>query len=400
MQTVEAGDLTIGDGHPPRIMGVLNLSEESPYDPSVFSDPATAADYVEGALIEAGADIVDVGLESANKRLDVLSQKEELERLHLAVETIDRVEGDAVFSIETRYAAVADEALARGFDMVNDVCGFADPDMPDVANAHDVPVVKMASPPDVTRPGAVDDVDWASVRSPEWAESATHVDKVYAALERGPLPENAIVDPAFGGWSASKTLEDDRATFRRLREFAALDRPILVSINRKNFLRTVVDRSTEDALPVSLGATALAVERGADVIRTHDVRETRDAARIGATFARNRVRTEAVEELPVRTRRELERHVARVGATADDDHPLDRVVAIEDLSPAERKSLREAIEGSSLRTYGDGRLVVVGSLPDFEATADAISGHTPSLTAVSDALERVVSNEKTYTGWG
>ncbi|MFB6202312.1 MAG: dihydropteroate synthase, partial [Halorhabdus sp.] len=68
---------------------------------------------------------------------------------------------------------------------------------------------------------------------------------------------------------------------RRLGEFRDLGRPILVSINRKNFLRELAGRSTEAALPVSLAATALAVERGANVIRTHDVSETRDAAIIG-----------------------------------------------------------------------------------------------------------------------
>ncbi|MEM4782571.1 MAG: dihydropteroate synthase, partial [Halalkalicoccus sp.] len=149
MQTVEAAGLAIGDEHPPRIMGVLNVSEESPYDPSVFSDPGEAAAYVDRELIDEGADIVDVGLESANKRLDVLSPEEELDRLEVALETIGSVAGEAVFSIETRYSGVAEEALSRGFDMVNDVCGFADPEMPAVCRAHDAAVVKMASPPDL-----------------------------------------------------------------------------------------------------------------------------------------------------------------------------------------------------------------------------------------------------------
>ena len=67
MQTVEAGGLEIGDEAPPRIMGVLNVSEESPYDPSVFADPTAAATYVDRSLIDEGADIVDVGLESATR---------------------------------------------------------------------------------------------------------------------------------------------------------------------------------------------------------------------------------------------------------------------------------------------------------------------------------------------
>ena len=284
MRTVHAAGLPIGDGYPPRIMGVLNVSDESPYDPSVHDDPGEAATYVDEQLIDEGADIVDVGLESANKRFDVLTAKEELDRLDVALEAIESVSGDAVFSIETRYAEVADAALNRGFDMVNDVCGFADPEMPSVCREHDVAVCKMASPPDLARPGAVTDVDWGRARSPEWARQADYVDRVYEALQQNGLTDKTIVDPAFGGWSEEKTIEDDRETFRRLRQFRGLERPMLVSINRKNFLRHLVDRSTEEALPVSLAATSMAVERGADVVRTHDVAETRDAAVIGHEF--------------------------------------------------------------------------------------------------------------------
>jgi dihydropteroate synthase len=299
MRTVDAAGLGIGDEHPPRIMGVLNVSKESPYDPSVFDDPGEAAAYVDEELIDEGADIVDVGLESANKRFEVLSAEEELERLDTAVETLESVSGDAVFSIETRYHEVAEAALDRGYDMVNDICGFADPEMPRVCAEYDVAVGKMASPPDLTRPGAVEDVD-----------------DIYDALGRNGFTDKTIVDPAFGGWSDEKTLEDDRETFRRLREFRGLGYPILVSINRKNFLREVAGRSTEEALPVSLAATSMAVERGAHVIRTHDVAETRDAALIGEEFARRRVREAgdvSVEELDVTTPREAERHLDRVG---------------------------------------------------------------------------------------
>ncbi|GAA0475641.1 dihydropteroate synthase [Halococcus dombrowskii] len=262
MQTVEAAGLPIGDGHPARIMGVLNVSDQSPYEPSVFADPADAAAYVD-ELIDEGAEIIDVGLESANKRFEVLSAAEERERLDTAIETIDRVTGEAVFSIETRYHEVAAAALDANFDMVNDVCGFADPELPRVCEARDAAVVKMASPPDLERPGALADVD-----------------DIYDALTEN-LTGKTIIDPAFGGWSEDKTLDDDRETFRRLAAFGAIDRPMLVSINRKNFLGEIVDRETDDRLPASLAATALAVERGADVIRTHDVPETRDAARIG-----------------------------------------------------------------------------------------------------------------------
>jgi dihydropteroate synthase len=306
MRNVDAAGLGIGDDHPPRIMGVLNVSEESPYDPSVYDDPGEAAEYVDEELIGEGADIVDVGLESANKDLDVLSAEQEFERLDTAVETLASTSGDAVWSIETRYHEVADEALSRGFDMVNDICGFADPEMPRVCREHDAAVSKMASPPDLERPGAIEDVD-----------------DIYEALSMNGFTDKTILDPAFGGWSEAKTHADDRETLRRLREFRGYGRPLLVSINRKSFLKTIAGRTTEEALPVSLAATSMAVERGAHVIRTHDVAETRDAALVGAEFARDRVRTGrdagdvAVEELDVTTAREAERHLDRLGAGPD-----------------------------------------------------------------------------------
>ncbi|MCU4716492.1 dihydropteroate synthase [Halapricum hydrolyticum] len=339
MQTVDAGGLRIGDDHPPRIMGVLNVSRESPYDPSVYDDPGEAAAYVDRELIDQGADIVDIGLESANKRFEVLSAEEELDRLDVAIETIESVNGDAVFSIETRYHEVAERALQRGFDMVNDIGGFADPKMPEICSDYDVAVAKMASPPDLQRPGAVEETPWAERRSPEWERGADYVDQVYEALKQHGLTDKTIVDPAFGGWSEAQTIEDDRETFRRLREFRGLGRPILVSINRKNFLRSIADRSTEAALPVSLAATSMAVERGAHVIRTHDVAETRDAALVGDTFTRQRIDDGAIdiEELDVTTVGEAKRHCERVGAderTAT--RSVVRVFELGGLSPTQR----------------------------------------------------------------
>jgi dihydropteroate synthase len=400
METVEAGDLAIGDGHPPRIMGVLNVSRESPYDPSVYDDSVAAARYVEQSLVAEGADIVDVGLESANKRFDTLSDDEELDRLDVAIETIENVDADVVFSIETRYARVADAALDRGFDMINDICGFADPEMASVARDHNAAVVKMASPPDVDRPGAVNDVDWARERSPAWANNADYVDKLYASLERGGLTEKTIVDPAFGGWSESKTLANDRETFVRLREFRALDRPILVSINRKNFLKTIADRETDEALPVSLAATSMAVERGAHIIRTHDVEETRDAALVGRDLGNQRVATTHVKERDVTGEAELQRLVQRVGGDWDAvAGRTGKVVSVTDLTATDRDRLRERATQHGLATVGTGSLVLVGPVEAFDQLRQSLLDAPSPLSEVGEAIGSVVNNEKTYTGW-
>ncbi|WP_123620671.1 dihydropteroate synthase [Halorubrum sp. CSM-61] len=428
MRNVDAAGLGIGDDHPPRIMGVLNVSAESPYDPSVYDDPGEAAEYVDEELIGEGADIVDVGLESANKDLAVLSAEQELDRLDTAVETLESTSGDAVWSIETRYHEVADEALARGFDMVNDICGFADPEMPRVCREHDAAVSKMASPPDLERPGAIEDVDWAarSAASPE--RSWSYADDIYEALSMNGFTDKTILDPAFGGWSVEKTHDDDRETFRRLREFRGYGRPLLVSINRKSFLKTIAGRSTEEALPASLAATSMAVERGAHVIRTHDVAETRDAALVGAEFARNRVRSEddaetgevALEELDVTTVREAERHLDRLGA--DQSVAGDAVVRTYELrgltdeavgalraataepgvaaafalagSPAHEAAVRPSAAdgGTPERTGADGGYgLLVGTPTALSAVRSAVSGVSGALDA---ALEPIGETSK------
>jgi dihydropteroate synthase len=377
MQSVEAAGLGIGDDYPTRLMGVLNVSEESPYDPSVFDDPGEAAAYVDEQLIDEGADIVDVGLESANKRFEVLGPEEELQRLDTAIETLESVSGDAVFSIETRYHEVAEEALSRGFDMVNDIAGFADPEMPRVCAEYDVAVGKMASPPDVKRPGAVEETDWAARRSPEWADRADYVDQVYEALKQHGITDKTIVDPAFGGWSEVKTLDDDRETFRRLREFRGLGQPILVSINRKNFLRSLADRDTDGALPVSLAATAMAVERGAHVVRTHDVAETRDAALVGDAFTPERTDDPevGVEQLDVRTAGDARRHLERIGGLESEaDRAVTHVYEITGLSVEQTDRLgNQAAANGAAVAPGEDAALLVGSPRALRALASAVA---------------------------
>ena len=389
MRTVTAAGLPIGDDHPPRIMGVLNVSEESPYDGSVHADPGEAAGYVDETLVGEGADIVDVGLESANKRFEVLSAEAELDRLETAVETVASTSGDVVWSIETRYHDVADAALSAGFDMVNDVCGFADPEMPHVCAEFDAAVSKMASPPDVRRPGAVGDGNRAAIRADGSARRRGHADDVYEALARNGFTDKTLVDPAFGGWSAAKTLADDRETFDRLREFRGLGRPILVSINRKNFLKDVVDRDTDGALPASIAATAMAVERGAHVVRTHDVAATRDAARIGHEFARDRLRDPAagVAELDVTTDAEFRRHLDRVSGddVEADDAAVTRVAEV-DLPPVAAEHVATAARRAGIDVYGDETLLLAGEAPQFRSVRSA-SNDAPE--AAERAIERL-----------
>lgn len=303
MRTVDVDGMPIGDGHPPRIMSVLNMSPKSGYTRSVAVDVGAAARMVDDELVPAGADIVDVGLQSANPAFETEPPVVELDRLEDALAVIDAVESDVRFAIETRYAAVAEAAVTGGFDVVNDVGGFADPRMPAVCADYDVPVVKMASPPDLERPGALETID-----------------DVFDALERGGFTDQTIVDPGFGGWYDGRTFEDNHEMLRRLREFRAFGRPILTATNREDFLGALADRpDTEDQLAVSLAAATLEVDRGAHVVRTHDTEATRDVVRVAHALAEAQTRTDdglAVSELPnvssieARRHRDIREHVA------------------------------------------------------------------------------------------
>jgi dihydropteroate synthase len=304
--------------------------------------------------------------------------------------------------------------------MVNDICGFADPRMPDVCRDHDAAVVKMASPPDLERPGAIEKPD-----------------DIYDALKREGLTEKTIVDPAFGGWSEAKTIEDDRETFHRLREFRGLGCPILVSINRKNFLREFADRSTEEALPVSLAATSMAVERGAHIVRTHDVAETADAAKIGAAFARDRVQSDAIEgdqieggqiegnenegnenegkniegdetdgnkiegdenhgiaieELDVTNASETARHLDRLGADPERaDEMTTRVFELSGLTDAERETLQAIVaETRAVVAFGTTGILLGGSpaaLARLRSCVGETSATPERLGAMLDAVK-------------
>ena len=377
MRTVDIAGIPVGDGHPPRVMGVLNMSGESNYDPSVYPDPERAAEFV-AAMAAEGADIVDIGLQSSNPKNDWLPESVEQQRLDRAIAVMEAVTADVALSIETRYASVADDALAAGFDMVNDVCGFADPQMPAVCEAHDAPVVKMASPPDLTKPGHL-----------------TEIDEIFDALERGGFTEKTIIDPGFGGWNADITHEDNWELFRRLREFRAFGRPMLTATNREDFLGVIADRpKTEDQLPVSLAAATMEVERGADIIRTHDVPETKDVIQL-ANFLGDDGFLEpdsTVFEVEAVSAREIDRTRRIRGERSDRDGASVATKAFQ-LHPSEERVteavLAWATEANLLVAGGieDG-VFLAGTVDDFRRALESIPSGPAQLAEIAGTIRR------------
>jgi len=369
--------MPVGDGHPPRVMSVLNMSPKSGYGPSVETEVERAARLVDEELVPAGGDIVDVGLQSANPKYDTEPPEVEIDRLDAAAAVVERVDSDVAFSIETRYAAVAEEAVTRGFDLVNDVCGFADPDMPAVCEDYDVPVVKMASGPDLDRAGSVKTID-----------------DVFEALGRNGFTDRTIIDPSFGQFYDERTYEDNWEMFRRLREFRAFGRPILTATNREDFLGALADRpDTEEQLAVSLAAATLEVDRGADVVRTHDTERTADVVRVAHALAEDRTRADdglTVAEVSNVAGREARRSAAlREPLAGDVADAATATFVAERPGDEDVEDIRAAAEATGVYVAeGDDDLYLAGTEAALSAFLEALPERTDALLDLAGTVRR------------
>lgn len=379
METVSIGGLPVGDGHPPRVMSVLNMSPRSGYKPSVYTDPEDAAAIIDTELVPAGADIIDIGLQSANPKYEAEPVEYELERLEAAAPVLEYIESDVPVSLETRYAEVAEAAIGYGFDVINDVCGFADPDMKPTVMDHDMPVVKMASPPDLSSPGAVKTTD-----------------DIFEALLRDGFTDKTIIDPAFGGWYDGRTFEDNWELLRRLREFRAFGRPILTATNREDFLGALADKlDTDDQLAVSLAAATLEVDRGAHIIRTHDTEATADVVRVAEALREPRVTapaTPTVVELPGVSRREAARH-ARLGAERTQP-PTDAVTLsflIGDLPRAAVERITGVDTDAAIIDRDDGGVYIAGTPPQLDALTTALGTGDEPTQVIADRIQAALT---------
>ena len=261
-----------GDGT--GVMGVLNVTPDSFHDGGEYVDVDDAVARAE-AIVAAGADVVDVGGESTRPGAEPVPVDEEIARVEPVVEAV--ADAGAAVSIDTRKPAVAEAALDAGADVVNDVTGLADPRMRVLVADRGVPVVVMHSvsaPVDPDEDPVYDDVV---------------VDVVDALRERLVLAERAgidrskvVVDPGVG---FGKDARESFALMGRLPEFRALGCPLLVGHSHKS-LFAAVDRDHGERLPATLAATALLADRGADLVRVHDVPENVAAVRTALETAR------------------------------------------------------------------------------------------------------------------
>jgi len=250
------------------VMGVLNVTPDSFHDGGRYDDLADAVDRA-AAMVAAGADIVDVGGESTRPGADPVPVEAETERVVPVVEALADL--DCLVSVDTRKADVARAALSAGADVLNDVSGLEDPEMRLVAADHDVPVVVMHSIETPVDPDV--EVDYDDVVADTLAALT---ERVLLAEKAGLDRSQIVVDPGLG---FGKTAPESFELLGRLGEFRALGCPVLVGHSRKSMFDLVGRDDPEDRLAATVAGTAVAADRGADIVRVHDVAENVAAVR-------------------------------------------------------------------------------------------------------------------------
>jgi dihydropteroate synthase len=255
----------------PSVMGVVNVTPDSFSDGGVHLDPDVAAAAAR-RMAEEGAAIVDIGGESTRPGSAGVSAEEELRRV---LPVLERLDGEVPLSIDTSKAAVAQAALERGAILVNDVTALhGDPELAEVVAGSGAYLCLMhmqGEPRTMQEEPRYDDVA---------AEVASFLEERLAfAVARG-IPEGRIcLDPGIG---FGKTVAHNLELVRRLDVLLALGRPVLVGFSRKSSLRRLT--GADDLLGASVAAAVAAFERGATILRVHDVKPHVDALTVAAAI--------------------------------------------------------------------------------------------------------------------
>ena len=260
----------------PSVMGVVNVTPDSFSDGGLNFDPDAAADAARRMLAE-GAAIVDIGGESTRPGAEGVTLEEELRRV---VPVLERLDGGVPVSIDTAKAEVARRALALGAELVNDVTALrGDPELAGVVADSGAYVCLMhmqGEPRTMQVAPSYDDVA---------SEVAAFLEeRLRFAVDAGIPEEHVCLDPGIG---FGKTVEQNFELVARLDVLVALGRPVLVGFSRKNSLGRVLgdpDART-GPLSASLAAAVAAYERGATILRAHDVKEHVEALTVASAIA-------------------------------------------------------------------------------------------------------------------
>ncbi len=269
-------------------MGVLNVTPDSFFDGGRYDDAGQAVRRIDQLLAD-GADLIDIGAESTRPGAAAIAADEQIARLDRALRYA--VQSAALVSVDTASAAVARYALGLGAHLINDVSCLADDDLARACTEHQAPLIVMHARgpaasmagfsvyPDSGYQNVVEDVrrEWRAAR--------------VRALAAGMAAEDVYFDPGLG---FAKNAQQSYTLLARLAEFQG-EGLMVVGASRKSFLASVDGAPPEERLGGSVAACLLAAERGAAILRVHDVREVRQALRVAGVVERETLRTATVK---------------------------------------------------------------------------------------------------------
>lgn len=255
----------------PIIMGILNTTPDSFYDGGKYSGVEAALFQAE-KMLEEGATILDIGGMSSRPGAEIISVEEELNRVIGVIEKISQKFPDTLISIDTIQAKVALEAVGAGASIVNDIsAGNLDEEMiPTVAQLK-VPYVlmHMQGKPETMQ------------ENPVYKQNVvlSIIDFFYNKINECTKAgiNDLIIDPGFG---FGKTIKDNYEVLKKLEDFKVLDLPILVGISRKSMIWKVLEIKPQEALNGTSVLNTMALLKGANILRVHDVKEAKETIRL------------------------------------------------------------------------------------------------------------------------
>lgn len=253
------------------LMGVLNVTPDSFSDGGRYYEPEAAVEHAL-TMIEQGADLIDIGAESSRPGSDPVEEEEETRRLLPVITAICRQVSVPV-SVDTTKAGVAQRALDAGAAIVNDISALRfDPLMGQVVAKAGAGLVLMH----------MQGTPKSMQRNPQYRDVVAEVgqffvERMKVAEEAGINPEQILLDPGFG---FGKNVAHNLTLLMQLDQFATLGRPIMAGVSRKAFIGQVLDRLVDERLMGTAAAVAVAVLRGARIVRVHDVGPMRDVVRM------------------------------------------------------------------------------------------------------------------------
>ena len=253
----------------PVVMGIINLTPDSFYKDSRAESLKAIIDKA-GQMLEEGATFLDIGAFSTRPGAQQVSAEEELARLLPAIEAIVKHFPMAHISVDTFRANIASKAIEAGVSLINDITAGSDPAMFNLLKEVQVPYIIMHMRGPVTQ--MMENVEYDNLL----LEIQQYFQKKLSRLRELDI-KDIIIDPGFG---FSKTLDQNYEILKNLAYFEALDAPLLVGVSRKSMIYNLLQTTPEEALNGTSVANFVALEKGARILRVHDVKEAVETIKI------------------------------------------------------------------------------------------------------------------------